>query len=443
MQTAYGQQAYEAASAQQTQERPKIAVYAFGAETPVLNKAIANRLIAALSNSGRYTVLDEYKEFFLQAANEPKSDVTSLNIEQIQRLGWNFGAEYVCLAEITTVLGESQISARVIEVETGNVAAIGVADSPLKVLTDVADASERIVTTMFKNVPPPVIVAAPPPVTIAQPAVAPNRQTNMYTDQDLRRALAPVEPELPPYRDFSGSARFWTCYLNAMVPGLGSGIIMRDWNGLALQIALTTLGWGLYGIGAAVDSRTAKDIFAYGGYIALGTNFTYNIVRSATYKKPYDAPPKFTSADTVNVGFIWGNGAFFGVDFNSAYGIGSYTAERNSATGLMGFGLGFGNVYDFGNQMYFVYGMFAGIWYIRESDADENNETNRNFLAPFVKLRWSFMEFTYRGLLGNNEKSNHNYRNYNNQPYHDERFGWNNHQLMVGFHFATSKRERK
>ena len=102
-------------------------------------------------------------------------------------------------------------------------------------------------------------------------------------------------------------------------------------------------------------------------------------------------------------GLVWGNGMFVGIDFGVSVDFSDHYA---------GGGVSFGDVYDFGNQLQLVYGGSVGFWADAEGVFD--------IIAPFVKLRWNFVELTYRGLLGNEY----------------------NHQLMLGLYFATNKRER-
>jgi uncharacterized protein (TIGR02145 family) len=151
-------------------ERPKLAVYVSGSEDPALNKAMVSRLITALSNSGRYQAADNYKEFFESAVEEQgKDSASSMKKEQIKALGEQFGADYVCVAEITTALGEKQASAHILDVKTAEITATGVADVPLKTSADLTVAAEQIVETMFKNAAPhiyaqkSVVVPAPRP----------------------------------------------------------------------------------------------------------------------------------------------------------------------------------------------------------------------------------------------------------------------------------------
>jgi len=134
-------------------KKPMIAVYAFGADDPALNKAMITRLIIALDNNGRYQATENYKEFFEHAAEMQKGGAATVNSKQYKKLGEQFGAEYVCVAEITTVFGDKQVSAHVLKAGSHGIVAIGAADIPLKTLTDLTAAAEQIVEAMFKNLP--------------------------------------------------------------------------------------------------------------------------------------------------------------------------------------------------------------------------------------------------------------------------------------------------
>lgn len=74
-----------------------------------------------------------------------------MNSKLIKKLGQQFGAEDVCVAEITTVFGEKQVTAHVYNVKTGEITANGVSDVPLKTQTDMAIAVEQLVNSMLKK----------------------------------------------------------------------------------------------------------------------------------------------------------------------------------------------------------------------------------------------------------------------------------------------------
>jgi len=156
------------------------------------------------------------------------------------------------------------------------------------------------------------------------------------------------------------------------------------------------------------------------------------------YQTPLGTPVSWGGIN-VEGGLVWGNGMFLGIDLSLGV---DFDIEDEA---LIGVGISFGNVYDLWGQLQLVYGGSAGYWFA----ADVNYENDRsayletwNFLAPFVKLRWNFIELTYRGLLGIRCMGGPNPNGYGYSADDFDGFSWNNHQLMLGFYFATSKRER-
>jgi len=95
------------------------------------------------------------------------------------------------------------------------------------------------------------------------------------------------------YKNFTIGQRFGTWGLNTGVPGLGSILIMEDWEGALNQ-------WIYFGIGAgsilslivgkpnssADNPISTEGILLFTGVFFLGKNIWYNIIRSAYYDKP-------------------------------------------------------------------------------------------------------------------------------------------------------------
>ncbi|MDR2591844.1 MAG: hypothetical protein LBC59_03455 [Chitinispirillales bacterium] len=281
------------------QDLPTLAVYVSGAQTPAVNKAMANGLISALANSGHYQAADNYKDFFDQVAEEQKGGAVSMNAEQVKKLGQRFDMQYICIAEIVTVLDENQISTQVVNVETGKVVAIGVAESSLKTLADITDVSERIVSKMIKNVPPPsppqqvkqTLPAATSAIGVdmqkstaqpqqvqskmslpqqvqpkaSQPQQAYSQQSsprqkqgyyrrnhsqqNYSQSQDVQvvtnnNIINKVDyKQQPVYQDFTTAERLGTWVINDIIPGMGSFIIMGDAKGGVAQLLLGVGGY--------------------------------------------------------------------------------------------------------------------------------------------------------------------------------------------------------
>jgi len=333
-------------------DMPKIAVYVFGAEDLAVNKAMCTRLIVALSGSGRYRALDNYKDFFEFVAKAQGGGTVPLNSEHVRKFGHDFGVEFVCVAEITTALGESQITAFIINVETGISVAMGVADSPMKTLSDVARASEQIVTAMFKNVSSPIVknTIVPQSLTSSQyytlttgvspsgagvvrrkspvssrgtnkdsyisgtnvivtavPAdgyvfkgwsgnaintakavsVKVDRDKTLMANFDRQNATTTAVSTTPQTDDnysddFSLGIRLGTWFINDIIPGLGSMILMQDYAGGVFMFGFTV--GGVVMISSGVD--TNSDALVILGLASLTGVVVGNVVRSCTYRKP-------------------------------------------------------------------------------------------------------------------------------------------------------------
>jgi outer membrane murein-binding lipoprotein Lpp len=140
-------------------------------------------------------------------------------------------------------------------------------------------------------------------------------------------------------------------------------------------------------------------------------------------------------------GLIWGKGRFVGLDFAGGTDV--------AGSEMIGGGWSIGNVYDLGDDMQFVYGVTFGYWYVLEGYWNEDEEGYKKSVsnvAPFVKGRWNNVELTCRLLMLGSYSEEKNMDS-NVWPYttttNKEGFGFlNNVQLMLGYHFATSKRVR-
>jgi hypothetical protein len=241
-------------------------------------------------------------------------------------------------------------------VETGEIAAAGVADASIKTPADLNAAAEQIVEKMFKNAPPQAVpsyvyAAAPqPPVqhgayqTDAGNNAFAREMGAVYSDQDLRKPgsqdIRKYEELCGPggaawltkekayckdlYRsytsdDFSSGQRWGTYWLNNLVPGLGSFTIMNDNAGGIVQMVLGVVGYACIFNGESTDERYYEYSYYGGGYydeetylnaafyigwVALAGNFIFNIVRSSTYHKPYHKPAQlYGSAE--DAGLKW------------------------------------------------------------------------------------------------------------------------------------------
>jgi hypothetical protein len=147
-------------------------------------------------------------------------------------------------------------------------------------------------------------------------------------------------------------------------------------------------------------------------------------------------------------GTIRGGSVFTGADLN----FGMDYINDSTKNLFAGFGISLGNVYDLADQLQFVYGISLGCWVMsnegyKYDKYDAAWYTEIDFCGPFVKLRWNFVELTYRGLLGFNiidakqEKYDYGVWSYDYVNVRPARFNYS-HQLMLGLYFVIPKRER-
>jgi hypothetical protein len=140
------------------------------------------------------------------------------------------------------------------------------------------------------------------------------------------------------------------------------------------------------------------------------------------YQTPVGTPLRYGGGN-LEWGLIWGNGVFLGVDLN----LGSSGNDSDEDCFLVGGGLSLGHTLNFSDNLHFIYGGSIGLWFLEE-DFSDYSKISISYLAPFIKLRWKFIELTYRGLLG--QKFVHMEDNY------DLPFGLYSHQLMIGLYLA-------
>jgi hypothetical protein len=137
---------------------------------------------------------------------------------------------------------------------------------------------------------------------------------------------------------------------------------------------------------------------------------------------------------------LWDIG-FCGMEINAGWM--SKTDNADTAKVMtIGIALNLGVEYVLLGQLDFVYGVSAGWWAVAEDEYTYENYNNAryvesDFLAPFVKLRWKFVELTYKGLLGYNEIKR-DFPDYD--VVRSAKFNYR-HLLMLGFYFNILVKE--
>jgi hypothetical protein len=136
--------------------KPNIAVYVTGAVSDEEKGALGTRILAALVNRGRYRGVERSSTFLAEIDREMvKQRSGAIDDSQISELGKQFGVKFICIADITPAYDAFQVSARIVNVETAEVAYIGEAFSPRKTALYITWVSDQVVRKMFGEKPLP------------------------------------------------------------------------------------------------------------------------------------------------------------------------------------------------------------------------------------------------------------------------------------------------
>jgi len=141
-----------------TADLPRIAVYVTGDVGENEKSALGTRMLASLVNSGQYRGIERSATFLAEVEKEQvKQRSGSVDDSQISELGKQFGVKYICIAAITPAFGSYQVSARIVNVETAEVAFVGEAYSSLRSTRSMTQVSDEVVHAMFYGQTKPAV----------------------------------------------------------------------------------------------------------------------------------------------------------------------------------------------------------------------------------------------------------------------------------------------
>jgi len=132
--------------------RSRIAVYVTGGRSDSDNKALATYILSELIRvrGDKYVAIERSEAFLEQIKNEHvKQRSGAIDDSQISRLGKQSGVQLICVVDITPVMDAFLVSARILDVETAKVSAVGVSNSKLRNAADMRNAANEVVGAMF------------------------------------------------------------------------------------------------------------------------------------------------------------------------------------------------------------------------------------------------------------------------------------------------------
>lgn len=136
----------------QQQSTKRVAVYVPRTDASKgIGRVLGDKMVAAFVSSGRYVAVERTNSFLSQLRNEQEYQQNgAVDDKEISRIGKQFGVQYVCVADISNVMGEKYVSARMIDVETAEVVnthdvggKINDMNSCLRIATDISEALSK------------------------------------------------------------------------------------------------------------------------------------------------------------------------------------------------------------------------------------------------------------------------------------------------------------
>ncbi len=273
-----------------------IAVYVTGNMGENEKKALGTKILVELVNSGKYRAVERSDDFIKELNREQSKQMDgTVDDNQITKIGKQFGVQVICVADLTQAFGGNQISARLIDVESAEIMAIADVSSRLTSIDDLAIAAKNVVRGILgpkKSKKPQVDKSA-----------AKTEGVNAASETEPAKSAKPPKPAPPEgYADFTDKERLKTYGLN-WVPGLGSFRVMKDNVGGYVLVGTAVTGAALLFSGIKVnqveheyiypssgtyytDEYSVNSVFWIGCGILAGGG-VFNIVRSATYHKPF------------------------------------------------------------------------------------------------------------------------------------------------------------
>jgi hypothetical protein len=132
------------------QDKQNVAVYVSGKDSSGVKKVITAKLVAALSKDNDYTATDRTAAFLVELRKTPQASVP--DDSRFAKIGKQFGANMVCAAELTEVLGSAFLTARMIDVDAGTVVATAEKDAKMKSISDLEFVANHIAAELLKNI---------------------------------------------------------------------------------------------------------------------------------------------------------------------------------------------------------------------------------------------------------------------------------------------------
>lgn len=133
--------------------KQKVAVYVTGEAESGPKKVIGSRMVSGITRSDNYAAVERTADFLDALTKEQDYQMSgAVKDNQIVRLGQQFGVRYVLVADISEVYESMFISARMIDVQTGQITGASEASSVVNSMDGLVDLSDMVISELIGGI---------------------------------------------------------------------------------------------------------------------------------------------------------------------------------------------------------------------------------------------------------------------------------------------------
>lgn len=133
--------------------KQKVAVYVTGEVEPGQKKVIGSKMVSSITRSDSYVAVERTADFLSALTKEQDYQMSgAVSDNQIVKLGQQFGVRYVLVADISEVYESMFISARMIDVQTGQITGAAEADSVVNSMEGLIDLSDMVISELLGGI---------------------------------------------------------------------------------------------------------------------------------------------------------------------------------------------------------------------------------------------------------------------------------------------------
>lgn len=130
--------------------KQKVAVYVTGEADAGYRKVIGSKLVSGITRSDEYVAVERTSDFLSALTREQDYQMSgAVSDTQIVKLGQQFGVRYVLVADVSEVFESMFVSARMIDVQTGQITVSAEASQTVDSMEGLTKLSEKIIQLLF------------------------------------------------------------------------------------------------------------------------------------------------------------------------------------------------------------------------------------------------------------------------------------------------------